>query len=97
MLQVFTDVSQGKYVKQTVSSGKEQISLSDRGQEIEGEYIKFDKVPIVSPNGDILVKSISFEVKPGMHLLISGPNGCGIFFGLLNINCQKENQVFSEF
>lgn len=31
----------------------------------------------MSPNGDVLVPELSFEVKPGMHLLISGPNGCG--------------------
>jgi len=34
-------------------------------------------VPIVSPNGDILLRSLSFHVKPGEHLLIIGPNGCG--------------------
>ena len=34
-------------------------------------------VPIVSPNGDVLVRKLSFTVKPGDHLLIVGPNGCG--------------------
>lgn len=34
-------------------------------------------VPIISPNGDILVEKMSFEIKPGMHLMIAGPNGCG--------------------
>jgi ATP-binding cassette subfamily D (ALD) protein 3 len=34
-------------------------------------------VPIVSPNGDILVKEISFEIRPGMNTIITGPNGCG--------------------
>jgi ABC-type uncharacterized transport system fused permease/ATPase subunit len=31
----------------------------------------------VSPNGDVLVKDLSFIVKSGMHLLIVGPNGSG--------------------
>jgi ABC-type uncharacterized transport system fused permease/ATPase subunit len=43
----------------------------------EGTYIEFNNVPIVSPNADILVEALSFTVKPGMHTLITGPNGCG--------------------
>jgi ABC-type uncharacterized transport system fused permease/ATPase subunit len=34
-------------------------------------------VPILSPNGDILIKEMNFEIAPGMHLMITGPNGCG--------------------
>jgi ATP-binding cassette subfamily D (ALD) long-chain fatty acid import protein len=33
--------------------------------------------PIVSPNGDVLVKALSFTLKHGDHLLVVGPNGCG--------------------
>lgn len=33
---------------------------------IESEEIKFEGVPIVTPNGDILVKSLTFYVKPGV-------------------------------
>lgn len=54
------------------------IVLQNRGQVVESEDdIIFDQVPIISPNGDVLVKSLSFHVKPGQHLLIVGPNGCG--------------------
>ena len=31
----------------------------------------------MSPNGDTLIEKMNFEIKPGMHLMISGPNGCG--------------------
>jgi ABC-type uncharacterized transport system fused permease/ATPase subunit len=39
--------------------------------------IEFDKVPIVSPNGDILIPEITFKITAGMHTIITGPNGCG--------------------
>jgi ABC-type uncharacterized transport system fused permease/ATPase subunit len=44
---------------------------------VRSDNIIFDKVPILSPNGDVLVEEMSFEIKPNMHLMITGPNGCG--------------------
>jgi ATP-binding cassette subfamily D (ALD) long-chain fatty acid import protein len=65
--------------------------LRGRGQVIESEEIRFEGVPIITPNGDVLVKNLSFHVKPGVclvllfsplvftslkqNLLIVGPNG----------------------
>ena len=34
-------------------------------------------MPILSPNGDVLIEKMNFSIKPGMHLMITGPNGCG--------------------
>ncbi|KAL9013066.1 MAG: hypothetical protein Q9173_002215 [Seirophora scorigena] len=51
--------------------------LSGRGEIVESSEIEFTDVPIVSPNGDVLVEKLNFSVKPGKHLLIVGPNGCG--------------------
>jgi len=34
-------------------------------------------MPIVTPNGDKLVKPMNIKIKPGMNVVISGPNGCG--------------------
>ncbi|KAJ9091085.1 hypothetical protein QFC19_009259 [Naganishia cerealis] len=53
------------------------LVLSGRGQVVESADIRFENVPIVSPNGDILVKALSFEVKQGENLVVQGPNGCG--------------------
>ncbi|KAL7417460.1 ABC transporter transmembrane region 2-domain-containing protein [Mrakia frigida] len=75
-----SDVAEGKYVKKLVSSASIEDNakvLQGRGKVIESDEIQFEDVPIVSPNGDILIKAMSFEVKRGAHLLIVGPNGCG--------------------
>jgi ATP-binding cassette, subfamily D (ALD), peroxisomal long-chain fatty acid import protein len=40
------------------------VVLRGRGKVIESDEIRFENVPIVTPNGDILVKSLSFHVKP---------------------------------
>jgi ATP-binding cassette subfamily D (ALD) long-chain fatty acid import protein len=37
----------------------------------------FEKVPILSPNGDVLIPAMDFQIEPGMNLFITGPNGCG--------------------
>jgi ATP-binding cassette subfamily D (ALD) long-chain fatty acid import protein len=40
--------------------------LQSRGKVFESEEIKFEGVPIVTPNGDVLVRSLSFHVKRGV-------------------------------
>nr|XP_018264977.1 ATP-binding cassette, subfamily D (ALD), peroxisomal long-chain fatty acid import protein [Kwoniella dejecticola CBS 10117]OBR87135.1 ATP-binding cassette, subfamily D (ALD), peroxisomal long-chain fatty acid import protein [Kwoniella dejecticola CBS 10117] len=75
------DVKAGHYQKKLVSSTKVEDNaktvLQGRGKIIESDEIRFDQVPLISPNGDVLVKSMSFNVEPGKHLLVVGPNGCG--------------------
>jgi len=39
--------------------------------------IHFEHVPLVTPNGDVLIEDMSFEVHSGMNVLVCGPNGCG--------------------
>ncbi|KAI8995423.1 adrenoleukodystrophy protein [Trametes punicea] len=80
LLETMADVRKGKFEKALVSSASIEENakiLRGRGVIIESEEIQFENVPIVTPNGDILVRSLSFYVKPGQHLLIVGPNGCG--------------------
>lgn len=80
LLDVISDIQRGHFEKALVSSASIEANaavLSGRGELEEGEDIKFDEVPIVSPNGDILVKALSFHIGTGDHLLIVGPNGCG--------------------
>lgn len=76
--EVLSDLDEGKYKRSLVSSsGKETFDLEARGTYQKGESILFEDVPIISPNGDILISAINFEVKHGMNLFITGPNGCG--------------------
>ena len=62
----------------------ELFSLSDVQGTIHKGYdgIRLEKAPVVAPaifprGGDELIDSLSFVVRPGEHLLISGPNGVG--------------------
>ncbi|KAI5370507.1 putative AAA+ ATPase domain, ABC transporter type 1, transmembrane domain-containing protein [Septoria linicola] len=80
LLDVIADIQRGHFEKALVSSASTEANaaiLSGRGELEEGDDIKFENVPIVSPNGDILVKALSFHIHQGDHLLIVGPNGCG--------------------
>lgn len=60
------------------SKNQSSIISLDKGKLIETEdIIEFDKMPIISPNGDVLIKEMSIKIKPGMNVVINGPNGCG--------------------
>lgn len=80
LLEVMDDLQAGRFEKKLVSSAstaENAAVLSGRGKVEESDSIEFSDVPIVSPNGDVLVRKLSFTVHPGDHLLIVGPNGCG--------------------
>jgi len=82
LIAVMEDIKRGHFEKQLVSSAstaENAAILKGRGEVSDSEEgdVEFWDVPIVSPNGDVLVKKITFAVKPGQHLLIVGPNGCG--------------------
>ncbi|KAI0846637.1 ABC transporter transmembrane region 2-domain-containing protein [Daldinia vernicosa] len=80
LLDVMDDIQAGHFEKKLVSSsGTEDNAavLKGRGKVVESKDIEFIDVPIISPNGDVLVKALSFSLKQGDHLLVVGPNGCG--------------------
>ncbi|XP_071450322.1 ATP-binding cassette sub-family D member 1 [Hetaerina americana] len=104
MLDVFEEVSKGKYKRVVVGSGKDSDSWdegeSKKTRSVQAAGLEFgpdgqplikgkvkessiggaiilENVPVVTPNCDVVVACLSLQVSPGMHLLITGPNGCG--------------------
>lgn len=86
MNDVLADLSEGKYKKILMTRDKEgargvleEKTLSTDGTAIKvtGNKIVFKDVPIVSPNKEVLVKKMSFDIEEGMHVMVTGPNGCG--------------------
>lgn len=43
----------------------------------DNPMIDFNNVTLTTPNGDILVKNLTFTIKPRQSVIISGPNGSG--------------------
>lgn len=72
---VMEDVNKEKFTRTQVN---EELLKKYVGGTFElSDNIEFDRCPIITPNGDLLVENIKFEIQPGWHTLISGPNGCG--------------------
>jgi ATPase subunit of ABC transporter with duplicated ATPase domains len=44
---------------------------------VKDNLIRFDKVPLITPNGDLLITCLDLEVPSGTNVLVCGPNGCG--------------------
>lgn len=80
LVHVLKDLNAGKYERTMVSnsaSADTEIGVGKGIISFQDNIIKFDKVPLVTPNGDLLVKELSFEVRSGTNVLVCGPNGCG--------------------
>ncbi|XP_068022378.1 ATP-binding cassette sub-family D member 3 isoform X1 [Melanerpes formicivorus] len=84
LMQVLKDLNSGQYQRTMVSQEKDAdkkqvLPLVPGSGEIihTDNLIKFDHVPLVTPNGDVLIQDLNFEVRSGANVLICGPNGCG--------------------
>ncbi|XP_006825744.1 ATP-binding cassette sub-family D member 3-like [Saccoglossus kowalevskii] len=91
LMSVLEDLNRGHYERTMVNTSSiagnrvDSDSEEDRqplvpgsGQVIlQDHLIRFEHVPLVTPNGDLLIKDMTFEVPSGMNVLVCGPNGCG--------------------
>ncbi|XP_026533020.1 ATP-binding cassette sub-family D member 2 [Notechis scutatus] len=91
MFSVFDEVKRGIYKMSELTPERESNNKKRNKAktcingllEIKGKVIDIDhgiiceNVPIITPNGDVVVSKLNFKVEEGMHLLIAGPNGCG--------------------
>uniref|UniRef100_A0A183G9F9 ABC transporter domain-containing protein n=1 Tax=Heligmosomoides polygyrus TaxID=6339 RepID=A0A183G9F9_HELPZ len=80
LLSVLGDLDCGSYERTMISDKKnEELRLFSFLGElvIRDNVIRFEGVPLVTPNGDVLIDSLDFEVPSGRNVLVCGPNGCG--------------------
>ncbi|XP_072537490.1 ATP-binding cassette sub-family D member 1 [Salminus brasiliensis] len=93
MFEVFEEVHVGVFRRSAedeqnreTQSGLREVKHGmrvDGPLQIGGQVIDVDKgircesLPIITPTGDVVVSSLNIKVDEGMHLLITGPNGCG--------------------
>ncbi|XP_036319476.1 ATP-binding cassette sub-family D member 3 [Rhagoletis pomonella] len=80
LIKVLSDLNKGRYERTMVNNivnGDNGFGPNKGVMTFVDNIIRFEKVPLVTPNGDLLVKELTFEVKSGMNVLVCGPNGCG--------------------
>ncbi|XP_051266194.1 ATP-binding cassette sub-family D member 3a isoform X1 [Dicentrarchus labrax] len=85
LIKVLKELNAGKYERTMVSQQEKESDTAEKlvlvpgsGQIIKKDnIIKFEHTPLATPNGDILIRDLTFEVRSGTNVLVCGPNGCG--------------------
>lgn len=72
-----------RYVRQLVAN-RDRVALEGGGCALDrgkvwtaADYVMFEEVPIIAPNGDLLLQNLSIKIKAGKSCLIVGANGSG--------------------
>ncbi|XP_056868553.1 ATP-binding cassette sub-family D member 3a isoform X3 [Takifugu flavidus] len=83
LMKVLKELNAGRYERTMVTQqDKDAVDklmlVPGSGRVINRDnIIKFDHTPLATPNGDVLIRDLSFEVRSGTNVLVCGPNGCG--------------------
>ena len=83
---VLRDLENGKFYRQQIRDthvknwdGKPNRNIIGHGELLttDNEQIVFEQVPLETPNGNVLVEALSFTLRRGENMIITGPNGIG--------------------
>ncbi|XP_049332707.1 ATP-binding cassette sub-family D member 3 [Astyanax mexicanus] len=81
--EVLKELNSGRYQRtmisqiSTESDGVEKL-IPGSGEIVHADnIIRFEHIPLATPNGDVLIGDLCFEVSSGTNVLVCGPNGCG--------------------
>uniref|UniRef100_A0AAQ4RHH1 ATP binding cassette subfamily D member 3 n=1 Tax=Gasterosteus aculeatus aculeatus TaxID=481459 RepID=A0AAQ4RHH1_GASAC len=85
LMKVLRELNAGKYERTMVSQQEKESDTAEKLVLVPGSgliinrdnLIKFDHAPLATPNGDVLIRDLTFEVRSGTNVLVCGPNGCG--------------------
>ncbi|XP_028288290.1 ATP-binding cassette sub-family D member 3a isoform X2 [Parambassis ranga] len=85
LMKVLKELNAGKYERTMVSQHDTEKDTAEKLMLVPGSgqivnrdnIIKFERTPLATPNGDILIRDLTFEVRSGTNVLVCGPNGCG--------------------
>lgn len=80
LLTLLRQLNADKYPSHPRELDGETYDIADTKGNIseDRDGVTFENVPVITPAADaVLVKDLSFELKKGDHLLITGPNGSG--------------------
>ncbi|XP_013879238.1 ATP-binding cassette sub-family D member 3a [Austrofundulus limnaeus] len=85
LMLVLKELNAGRYERTMVSQQEKETDTAEKNILVPGSgqiinrdnIIKFDHTPLATPNGDILIQDLTFEVRSGTNVLVCGPNGCG--------------------
>jgi ATP-binding cassette subfamily D (ALD) protein 2 len=74
MTVIFEDMKNEKYEKFQTGA----LPITALGTVYDNaDFIDMKDVPIATPNGDVLIEKVNLRIERNMHVLITGPNGCG--------------------
>lgn len=72
---VITDIRNGNF---QVGKIQNEANIKNKGKvQYLGDKLEFQNVPVIAPNGEVIIDEVNFSLEQGDHCFIDGPNGSG--------------------